>query len=220
VTGFAEDTIVRAGLEALAASRGVEPEWAVEIDKAIPVAAGLGGGSSDAAAALALANDLLPEPLAASELASLAARIGADVPFFLADGAQLGTGDGSTLVSVELPLDYHIVLLVPDDVVKTSTADVYEAFDAHGGATGFEERRAALVDALASVRGAIDLASLPRNDLACSPLSQQLVARGAFRADVSGAGPCIYGLFVDEEVARAAAEALRSVGTTFVSTVV
>src|SRR3954471_17168061 len=75
VTGFAEDTIVRAALEALAASRGVEPEWAVEIDKAIPVAAGLGGGSSDAAAAQALANDLLPEPLAASELASLSARI-------------------------------------------------------------------------------------------------------------------------------------------------
>ena len=95
MTGFDDDTIVTAALVALAAAAGVEPRWSVEIEKSIPVAAGLGGGSSDAAAALRLANDLLPEPLPPADLAALAATIGADVPFFLASGPQLGTGDGS-----------------------------------------------------------------------------------------------------------------------------
>ena len=60
VAGFADDTIVAAALEALAAAAGVEPAWSVRITKTIPVAAGLGGGSSDAASALRLANELLP----------------------------------------------------------------------------------------------------------------------------------------------------------------
>src|SRR3954463_12440392 len=64
VRGFPEDTIVRAALESLAEAAGVEPRFAATITKRIPVAAGLGGGSSDAATALRLANELLPAPLA------------------------------------------------------------------------------------------------------------------------------------------------------------
>ena len=63
VEGFAQDTLVRAALERLAAEAGVEPSWQVTIDKQIPVAAGLGGGSADAAAALLLANETLAAPL-------------------------------------------------------------------------------------------------------------------------------------------------------------
>ena len=65
VTGFADDTIVRDALLALAAAAGVEPRWAATITKRIPVAAGLGGGSSDAATALRLANETLDAPLEA-----------------------------------------------------------------------------------------------------------------------------------------------------------
>ena len=90
VEGFQEDTLVGAALRELARSAAVEPRWRVRIEKRIPVAAGLGGGSSDAATALRLANDTLDEPLPAAELHSVAARVGADVPFFLADGPQLG----------------------------------------------------------------------------------------------------------------------------------
>ena len=99
MSGYEGDTIVTAALEALAAAAGTEPRWSVEIEKAIPVAAGLGGGSSDAAAALLLANELLPEPLDRAALAELAAGIGADVPFFLEPGPQLGSGDGSRLTT-------------------------------------------------------------------------------------------------------------------------
>ena len=63
VDGFRKDTLVRAALEGLASAAGVEPRWRAKIRKRIPLAAGLGGGSADAAAALALANSLLDEPL-------------------------------------------------------------------------------------------------------------------------------------------------------------
>ena len=216
VTGFADDTIVTESLQALAALAGVEPRWEVEIEKAIPVAAGLGGGSSDAAAALLLANGLLPEPLTPRQLADLAATIGADVPFLLGGGPQLGSGDGTVLSAVELPADYWVLLVVPSNTVKTSTGDVYRAFDDRDGVRGFTERRDALLAALAAVSHPHDLVRLPPNDLASSPLSERLRDAGAFRADVSGAGPCVYGLFDGREQADGAAQAVRSEGQTWV----
>jgi len=209
VRGFAEDTLVRRALEELAEAGGTKPRWAARIWKQIPVAAGLGGGSSDAATALRLANAQLAEPL---ELDEIAAGIGADVPFFLHDGPQLGTGDGSVLEPLELPQDFVVLLLLPKDARKPSTADVYAAFDERGGAAGFGERAAALRAALAKVRRPRDLAALPPNDLASSPLADELVAHGAFRADVSGAGPTVYGLFHRKADAERAQRALRGRG--------
>lgn len=217
VSGFAGDTIVARALTKLAERAGVEPNWHVEITKSIPLAAGLGGGSTDAAAALRLANELLPAPLESEQLEELAATIGADVPFFLRSGPHLGTGDGATLVPVDLPQEFWVMLVLPDDEVKTSTRDVYEAFDARGREAGFAARRAELLEALAAVRFAPDLVRLPPNDLAMSPISERLREAGAFRADVSGAGPCVYGLFDDRRQANAAARALRPAGRTWVT---
>ncbi len=212
VRGFAEDSLVGDALSRLAAEAGVEPGWAATIDKKLPVAAGLGGGSSDAATALRLANDLLPEPLPPERLHALAAALGADVPFFLASGPQLGTGDGSELSPLDLPQDYWVLLLLPEGAEKPSTGAVYEAFDARGGEEGFAGRREALVSALPEARRARDLAGLPRNDLAASPLALELEELGAFRADVTGAGPVIYGLFLNRSTAGAARRALRGRG--------
>lgn len=210
VEGFAGDTIIRAALEALAGAAGVEPRWRVIVDKRIPVAAGLGGGSSDAAAALQLANETLERPLPDGELHELASRLGADVPFFLAPGPKLAEGAGERLSPVELPQDYWVLVVVPADRTKTSTGDVYTQFDALGGAPGFADRRAALVATVGGCRRPADLADLPPNDLveaAGAPaLPAELRAAGAFRADVSGAGPAVYGLFerrADAVAARA-----------------
>src|SRR5262249_25009005 len=137
VEGFAGDTLVRSALSELARSAGVEPRWPLKLDKKIPVAAGLGGGSSDAATARRLANETLPEPLPADELHAVAAQIGADVPFFLADGPQLGSGDGSELAPLDLPQDFWVVVLLPHGAGKTSTADVYAAFDVRKDVAGF-----------------------------------------------------------------------------------
>jgi 4-diphosphocytidyl-2-C-methyl-D-erythritol kinase len=211
VEGF-PDTIVRRALSLLPGA------WRVRIEKHVPVAAGLGGGSSDAATALRLANAQLDDPLPADELRRRAAAVGADVPFFLCDGPQLGTGDGSQLEPVVLPQDFAVLLVLPHGAAKASTGDVYRAFDARAGASGYEARVEALRAALAVVRRPRDLAGLPPNDLASSPLAERLLAAGAFRADVTGAGPAVWGLFADADGAERAQRALRDAGETRVTT--
>jgi 4-diphosphocytidyl-2-C-methyl-D-erythritol kinase len=208
VRGYEADTIVRSALAGLGGPGG----WRVTIEKRIPVAAGLGGGSSDAATALRLANAQLAEPLAANELHDLAARTGADVPFFLVDGPQLASGDGTELEPLDLPQDFVVLLFLPATAVKSSTADVYAEFDARAGADGFEERARRLREVLAAVRRPRDLAALPTNDLASSPFAERLLELGAFRADVSGGGPAVYGLFNDRRSAADARRALRRLG--------
>ena len=217
VLGFTDDTLVRDALGALASRAGVPPAWAVTIHKRIPVAAGLGGGSSDAATALRLANETLAAPVSDDRLRCLAASLGADVPFFLAPGPQLGEGDGGQLSPLDLPQDYWVVLVLPRGTTKRSTASIYAAFDARDGGSGYAARSAALLAALGSVRRPRDLADLPPNDLASSPLAAEFRSLGAFRADVTGAGPVVYGLFHQERAARAAAARLRSRGRTWVT---
>jgi 4-diphosphocytidyl-2-C-methyl-D-erythritol kinase len=220
VEGFKEDTLVRTALATLATAAGVEPRWRVRIRKHIPLAAGLGGGSADAAAALALANPLLDQPLESEHLHDVAAGIGADVPFFLEPGPKLAEGGGERLSALDLPQDFWVVLALPRRARKTSTADVYARFDDASGANGFEARRAALVDALGSVRRPRDFAGLPANDLAEAAgrprIVDELLAHGAFRADVSGAGPAVYGLFTHLGDARAAARRMRLAARTWV----
>jgi len=159
----------------------------------------------------------VPEPLSPSALHELAAGLGADVPFFLTQGPQLGEGDGTSLTPIELPQDYWVVLVLPHRAGKLSTARVYAAFDERDGAKGYRNRRAGLRRALREVKRARDLASLPPNDLAQSPVTDEVLAAGAFRADVTGAGPVVYGLFQHLESARAARATLKAVGRTWLT---
>jgi 4-diphosphocytidyl-2-C-methyl-D-erythritol kinase len=205
VEGFPSDTLVRRALEALAASPDGTAGWRARIEKHIPVAAGLGGGSSDAATALRLAHATLDRPLSRPQLHAIARELGADVPFFLEPGPQLGTGDGSTLLPLELPQDYFVLIALPHGATKESTAAVYARFD---HVDGFDDRRLRLLDVVASATRARDLSALPPNDLVASVLSTELLELGAFRADVSGAGPAVYGLFHRRDVAEAAASAI------------
>jgi 4-diphosphocytidyl-2-C-methyl-D-erythritol kinase len=215
VTGFADDTLIRRALECMADGNGAG--FAARVQKRIPVAAGLGGGSSDAATALRLANALRAEPYSADRLRAFARELGSDVPYFLEDGPQLGTGDGTELDLVELPQDYWILLVLPRKLKKSSTENVYADFDERGGERGYENRRAELLDALERVERPRDLAALPPNDLASSPLARELMALGAFRADVTGAGPTVYALFLHGHQARAAQKQISSEGRTWLT---
>ncbi len=163
VDGFPDDTLVRDALRCVA--DGDETSFTARITKRIPVAGGLGGGSSDAATALALANELREEPFPPEQLDEFAARLGADVPFFLRDGPQLGSADGTTLDALDLPQDYWVLLVLPAGVQKRSTADVYSSFDARKGERGYTRRRAVLLESLAAVTRPRDLALLPRTTL-------------------------------------------------------
>ena len=208
VTGFDDDTLVRAALEAVGRAAGGDSFFEARIEKRIPVAAGLGGGSSDAATALALANVLLDDRACARRPRGLGAALGADVPFFLYDGPQLGTGDGTTLGHVALPRDYSVSWRCPTEPSRgrrrTSTRPSTGA-GARSASTNAAPRcslPSSGVTVWRTSRACPRTTSRPRR----SPPG--LRALGAVRADVTGAGPMVYGLFADARDASRAASAL------------
>jgi 4-diphosphocytidyl-2-C-methyl-D-erythritol kinase len=164
-----------------------------------------------------LANETLPEPLPPDALRDLAAGLGTDVPFFLTAGPQLGEGAGADLSPLDLPQDYWVLLVLPHGEHKQSTAAVYDAFDRRGGAEGYPGRRTKLQEGLAVAERPRDLAALPLNDLASSPLTDELRELGAFRADVTGAGPTVYCLFHHRRHAVAAERIVRGHGRTLIT---
>lgn len=200
--------------KALAAARSQgweQPPLRVEIEKRIPIAAGLGGGSADAAAVLRMARGEL------EGLRAIAASVGADVPSQLQPRPCVVAGAGEVIEPI-LPPAGHAVVLVPQTMGLT-TADVYAEADRLGSPRGeaeLESIRRKLRDAV--VAGASPL-SYPEhlvNDLQPAAISlrpeisevlEALEAAGAAVAMVTGSGPTAFGLFADRASAdRAAAE--------------
>lgn len=198
--------LAQAALDALRARVPELPQLWVRIEKRIPVAAGLGGGSADAAAVLRAANRIIGKPLDPSELRALAARLGSDVPSQVEPGHALVAGVGELVEPVELP--EFGVLLVPQRE-GLSTAAVYAEFDRLGGG------RAELdVEATRSLAREMQLLPVLGNDLQPAALSVRpelhdtlasLKVAGALGSLVSGSGPTCFGLFEDHGAAEAAA---------------
>ena len=193
------------------AGRGLPP-LEIRIDKRIPVAAGLGGGSADAAAALRIANELAGGPLTSEELLRLAADLGSDVPSQLDPRHALVQGVGERVEPVELPP--LTAVLVPDPA-GLSTADVYAELDRIGGAR--EQLDPEPLRALAAA-GPAELAAGLANDLQAAALSlrpdlattlERLRSEGALGAAVSGSGPTCFGLFDDPSAAESAAASIQ-----------
>lgn len=188
------------------------PPLEIRIDKRIPVAAGLGGGSADAAATLRIANELAGGPLTGQELLRLAADLGSDVPSQLDPRHALVQGVGEQVEPVELP-PLSAVLVPHDDGL--STAHVYAELDRIGGA-----REGLDPEPLRALAGAgpAELAAGLSNDLQPAALSlrpglkatlERLRSEGALGAAVSGSGPTCFGLFDDASAASAAAASIR-----------
>jgi 4-diphosphocytidyl-2-C-methyl-D-erythritol kinase len=216
------DTLVTRALGLLAARTGHAAGWRVRLDKHVPVGAGLGGGSADAAAALGLANATLPEPLGADELIALAAEVGSDVPFFVSGhDTAIARGRGELLEPCPVGATVWVVVAWPG--VPLGTAEVYARYRPSAGATG---RVASLVAEPFATEDPAGLAALIENDLAapaeelCPPataLRERLLASGALAACVSGSGSAVFGVFADEDGASAADEQLRG-GAPWVAT--
>ena len=122
-----EDNLALTGLQRLRERIGVEAGAAVEIDKGIPVAAGLGGASSDAAAALLAARRLWNASVPDETLAELAGGLGSDVPFFLSGGTVLATGRGERLEALPSPARAWFVVVSPRVAIPRKTATLYAA---------------------------------------------------------------------------------------------
>ncbi len=120
------DLAVRAHL-LLESETGAGMPIQLKLEKRIPIGAGLGGGSSDAAATLLACNELFKLGLSLDYLKNLAAKLGSDVPFFLDAQSSLATGFGETLTSVPPPTDTSFIIIIPE--FTCSTPDIYRAFD-------------------------------------------------------------------------------------------
>jgi len=191
----------------------------LRLTKHIPLAAGLGGGSSDAAGVLTGLNELTGRPLTEAVLHRLGTRLGADVPFFLGSGPALARGIGADLSPLRLP-PYWFVLINPGFPVDTGW--VYRNLRLDGD-------RLSEDNLLAAVRGGLqqpDNLTWLANDLETVTLAQYpeiaawkttLGHQGARAALMSGSGPTIFGIFADDTAAAHAAAAISDRGANWVS---
>ncbi|WP_344261678.1 4-(cytidine 5'-diphospho)-2-C-methyl-D-erythritol kinase [Streptomyces sodiiphilus] len=212
----------------LAARHGRAPGVRLHIDKDIPVAGGMAGGSADAAAALLACDTLWGTATPRAELLKLCAELGSDVPFALAGGVALGRGRGELLTALEVTGTFHWVFALADGGL--STPAVYRECDRlrEAAGTGFtaDEVPAPEPDPelLAALRegDAGALAGALANDLQPAALSLRPAlaatldagrAAGALAGLVSGSGPSCAFLTADAASALAVAEALEKSGT-------
>lgn len=183
----------------------------LHLEKKIPVAAGLAGGSSDAAAVLRGLNEMYGCPATAEELAALGVRLGADVPYCLMLGTALSEGIGERLTALPSAPACHCLLIKP--AAGASTKQIYTDYDALVQTTDIrhpdtdallsalsESNYPALVSGLCNVLEPVTMQLVPE----ISSIKETLQALGADGVLMSGSGPTVFALFSDPDTAKRA----------------
>lgn len=186
---------------------GIAGGAALTLEKRIPSQAGLGGGSSDAASVLLALRKLYAPALSDTELETMAAALGSDVPFFIRGGTQLATGRGEVLSPLPPLTDGWFVIVKPTE--SFSTPAMYRRLD---------NLPPACTPPLPPLQGGLPAlaaglfnrfeAAIPAGS-AVWDIKARLAAYGALASLLSGSGSAVFGLFDTETAARAAVEALR-----------
>lgn len=191
--------------EKLGSSRGID----IRLTKNIPVAAGLGGGSGNAASVLLALNTVCGNPFSRARLMEMGLALGADVPFFIFQKPAIATGIGDILDHFRGELPYHFLLLYPE--ISVSTAEIYQNLNL----TLTKDEKKPTSTHLKLTR--FDPAHHLTNDLETvtankypeiGMLKEKLLANGAIGALMSGSGPTVFGLFNDIDTAKSAKQAL------------
>ena len=170
----------------------------VELEKNIPIAAGLGGGSADGAAVILACRDLFGLPLKGPELADLSAQIGSDLPFFFSCGQAHVTGRGEIVENIELPTDYWMVLVTPP--IKVSTTEAYASLrlplTRSGSARTFRGWKAPenFVNWLSDSSNDFESVQMAAFEQ-LRTVKSDLMDSGALLARMSGSGPTVFGIY-------------------------
>ena len=197
--------------EATGTSKGAR----IDIEKNIPVAAGLGGGSSNAAVTLMALVKLWEVELEEHEMIRLAASLGSDVPFFLAGGTALGIGRGEDVYPIEQARSDYLLLVNPGFAV--STRDAYENLSR----LTTSEASSRIPFTLRAARGIRELPLEASNDLEevvlgvhpeIAEVKRRLVSLGARHALMSGSGATVFGVFDNSQLTGQAASEMRVLG--------
>lgn len=187
----------------------------IEIEKNIPVSAGLAGGSTDAATVLKGVNEYFGLGLSEEELISRGSTIGADVPFCIMGGTAYAGGIGEELIPLEAPEGFTVLVAVPDTRVSTKWAyGAYDEMEASGNVKhpDIDQLRAAIEmedfgcipEFLGNV---LEYATIPEYPI-IAKVKSTMMKNGAAGALMSGSGPSVYGLFMDDEKAAKAFDVL------------
>jgi 4-diphosphocytidyl-2-C-methyl-D-erythritol kinase len=204
--------------DALLELSGRQVGFDIAIKKNIPVAAGLGGGSSDAATVLMGVNDLLGLELTKDQLMNIGVKLGADVPFFIFERTALAEGIGERLTPIEEIPAAWLVLVNPN--IHVSTSWVYQNLQLT------PERKKHTMPRLYGTIA--DICSVLANDLepvtigrfsVIEDIKKRLIDTGALGALMSGSGPTVFGIFPDEPGARRSAAKLALESDWFVTAV-
>ena len=192
---------------------GLEGGVRIELTKRIPVAAGLAGGSADAAAVLKGMNDLYGLQLDEEKLCELGARLGSDIPFCIMGGTMLATGRGEVLTRLSDMPETWVVLAKPR--ISVSTAWAYQNYDEQGADRHPDNEaikqaidrgnRKAVAGLLCNV---LESVTIKKYDV-IAEYKQMMLDRGAMASMMSGSGPTVFGLAKNREQAESIADVLR-----------
>ncbi len=197
-------------------------EVQITIEKQIPMAAGLAGGSADAAAVLRALNDLCCSPLSLEKLCDVGARLGADIPFCIMGGAALVTGIGDMLERIAPLPPCNLVVACMGEGVSTPWAygRLDEMHDSFAHTTADSSRAVALQARLqneGSVASCVDFYNIfeevvSETHPAVDRIKAEMLKFGVVRAMMSGSGPSVFGVFEEEASAERACASLRALG--------
>jgi len=202
-----ESNLVRRAARAFFERSGVKGGVCVRVAKNIPVAAGMGGGSSDAAATLLALNHLWSRPLSLETLGELALELGADVPFFLKPRPCIAKGIGEILEPLERWPEFWYVIVIPR--FQVSTAWVYEHLRLGLTSTQYDriktklrKKRLVISQLLENDLESVTSANFPILDR----IKETLLDAGAEGALMTGSGPSVFGVFLSRKQAEQASD--------------
>ncbi len=207
-----ERNLVYRAARAFFSRSGVAGGVEIELRKRIPMAAGLGGGSSNAAITLSTLNEICGSPLTRDILSGLAASLGADVPFFLFENRAWAFGIGERLEPADPLPSFDLVLLHPP--LEVPTGPVYQGLNlglTNGPINYSIPRFYTICDVAQGLWNDLESVTLKRHP-ELQELKNLLLRKGALGTLMSGSGPTVFGIFERGEDARRAAAALTGSG--------
>lgn len=231
------DNLCHKAATAFAKSAGIRPSWKIHVRKSIPVAAGLGGGSSNAAAVLKLLQKKYPQIISEAEIITIAAKIGADVPFFLNSVPALATGIGEKLKPLDVKCEIPLVIVFPkfpvsakwayENRIKAASRRQSDAVAAdsklwprHCAGASLFKSKVKVQDMISAMRvnDLKQIASLLRNDLApalwkkfpiLGILKTSLMENGALGVEISGSGSSLFAIAKSAESSEKMVKAMN-----------
>lgn len=217
-----EDNIMYRAYKGFAKMTGCHKGIRIKVKKKIPWGAGLGGGSSNAAAVLLACDTLFETNLGRDALMKLAASLGSDVPFFLQGPAALVTGRGEKIESLKERTDFFVVLVVPD--FRIPTVEAYRWLDTWRVGKGMEgSKYLPEKEEKGRIKREYQYGKIEDWDFfnGFSPvlyhhfpkllsLVRELKTHGAVHSAVSGSGSAVFGVFLDKKMAKNTAESMKN----------